>query len=97
MNKRLSNRWAAQIGGSYTWAHDFPGAYPNNPNGAFDEDNTRWDFKLSGTYEAPYGLPPVAAGAAPGGRELRAPVLGRRRQRHRGRRASSAARSTSSR
>ena len=25
MNKRLSNRWAAQIGGSYTWAHDFPG------------------------------------------------------------------------
>ena len=25
MNKRLSNRWAAQVGGSYTWAHDFPG------------------------------------------------------------------------
>ena len=24
MNKRLANRWAAQIGGSYTWAHDFP-------------------------------------------------------------------------
>ena len=56
MNKRLSNRWAAQIGGSYTWAHDFPGAYPNSPNGVFDEDNTRWDFKLSGTYEAPYGF-----------------------------------------
>ena len=56
MNKRLSNRWAAQIGGSHTWAHDFPGAYPNTPNGVFDEDNTRWDFKLSGTYEAPYGI-----------------------------------------
>jgi hypothetical protein len=56
MNKRISNRWAAQIGGSHTWAHDFPGAYPNTPNGAFDEDNTRWDFKLSGTYEAPYGF-----------------------------------------
>ena len=25
MNKRLSNHWSAQIGGSYTWAHDFPG------------------------------------------------------------------------
>ena len=56
MNKRLSNHWSAQIGGSYTWAHDFPGAYPNTPNGAFDEDNTRWDFKVSGTYEAPYGI-----------------------------------------
>jgi hypothetical protein len=56
MNKRLANRWAAQIGGSYTMAHDFPGAYPNSPNGVFDEDNTRWDFKLSGTYEAPYGI-----------------------------------------
>ena len=56
MNRRLANRWAAQIGGSYTLAHDFPGAYPNNPNGTFDGDTTRWDFKLSGTYEAPFGV-----------------------------------------
>jgi hypothetical protein len=56
MNKRLANRWAAQIGGSYTMAHDFPGAYPNNPNLPFDQDTTRWDFKVSGTYEAPYGF-----------------------------------------
>jgi hypothetical protein len=62
MNKRLSNRWTAQIGGSHTWAHDFPGSpvnpngYPNTPNGAFDQPTTRWDFKLSGTYEAPYGF-----------------------------------------
>jgi len=56
MNKRMSNKWSAQIGGSHTWAHDFPGAYPNTPNGVFDENTTRWDFKLSGTYEAPYGL-----------------------------------------
>jgi hypothetical protein len=56
MNRRLANRWAAQIGGSYTLAHDFPGAYPNNPNGTFDVDATRWDFKLSGTYEAPFGF-----------------------------------------
>jgi len=51
--KRMSNRWSAQAGGSYTWAHDFPGAYPNDPNGVFDQDTSRWDFKLSGTYEAP--------------------------------------------
>ena len=62
MNRRLANRWAAQVGGSYTWANDFPGTpvnpngYPNTPNGTFDEPTTRWDFKLSGTYEAPYGI-----------------------------------------
>jgi len=56
MNKRLSNKWSAQIGGSHTWAHDFPGAYPNTPNGVFDEDTTRWDFKLSGIYEAGWGF-----------------------------------------
>jgi hypothetical protein len=56
MNKRMASKWAAQIGGSYTMAHDFPGAYPNNPNGTFDQDTTRWDFKLSGTYEAPLGI-----------------------------------------
>ena len=53
MVKRMSNRWSAQVGGSYTWAHDFPGAYPNDPNGVFDQDTSRWDFKVSGTYEAP--------------------------------------------
>ena len=56
LNRRFSNRWSAQIGGSHTWAHDFPNNYPNNPNVPFDEDTTRWDFKLSGTYEAPYGI-----------------------------------------
>jgi len=53
MVKRQGSRWSAQIGGSYTLAHDFPGAYPNDPNGVFDQDTTRWDFKVSGTYEAP--------------------------------------------
>ena len=54
MVKRMSERWSAQAGGSFTWAHDFPGAYPNNPNATFDQDTTRWDLKLSGTYEAPW-------------------------------------------
>ncbi|HJU41429.1 MAG TPA: carboxypeptidase regulatory-like domain-containing protein [Vicinamibacterales bacterium] len=56
MAKRWSDRWSAQIGGSYTWANDFPNNYPNNPNATFDVNTTRWDFKLSGTYEAPYGI-----------------------------------------
>jgi hypothetical protein len=62
VNKRLSNRWSMSAGGSHTWARDFPGTpvnpngYPNTPNGTFDEDTTRWDFKVSGTFEAPYGI-----------------------------------------
>ncbi len=54
--KRMSDRWSVQAGGSHTWAHDFPGAYPNDPNGTFDHDTSRWDFKLSGTYEAPWRI-----------------------------------------
>jgi len=56
MVKRQGNRWSAQIGGSHTWSNDFPGAYPNTPNGQFDEPTTRWDFKVSGTVEAPWGI-----------------------------------------
>ncbi|MCC6988754.1 MAG: TonB-dependent receptor [Acidobacteria bacterium] len=56
MAKRQGERWSAQVGGSYTWANDFPGAYPNDPNGQFAEPTTRWDFKVSGSYLAPFGI-----------------------------------------
>jgi hypothetical protein len=54
MGKRLSNRWSMQAGGSHTWSKDF--FEVNNPNATANADTTRWDFKLSGTYEAPYGI-----------------------------------------
>jgi hypothetical protein len=53
-NKRLSNRWSMQIGGSHTWTDAYTA--PNNPNVDPDNDSTRWDFKVSGLYEAPYGI-----------------------------------------
>jgi hypothetical protein len=56
MSKRMSQRWAMQAGGSHTWAHDFPSGFPNNPNALADARNTRWDFKMSGTYAAPWGV-----------------------------------------
>jgi hypothetical protein len=62
VSRRLSNRWSLQAGGSHTWGRDFPGTpvnaqgYPNTPNGTFDEPTTRWDFKVSGTYEGPLGI-----------------------------------------
>jgi DMSO/TMAO reductase YedYZ molybdopterin-dependent catalytic subunit len=54
MNKRMSNRWSMQAGGSYTWSSQF--FEVNNPNATSNADTTRWDFKVSGSYEAPYGF-----------------------------------------
>ena len=54
MTKRLSNRWSLNAGGSHTWSHEF--FQVNTPNATPEADTTRWDFKLSGTYEAPLGL-----------------------------------------
>ncbi len=57
--KRLSNRWSANVGGSYTWYDDIPTTnpgYPSNPNGQFNEQYARWDFKVSGIYDGPWGI-----------------------------------------
>lgn len=54
MSKRLSNRWSLQAGGSHTWSSQF--FQVNNPNATENADTSRWDFKLSGTYEAPFGI-----------------------------------------
>jgi hypothetical protein len=53
-HRRLSNRWSLQVGGSHTWTDAYTA--PNNPNVDPNNDSTRWDFKLSGVYEAPYGI-----------------------------------------
>jgi hypothetical protein len=54
VNKRMSNRWSMSAGASHTWSHDF--FQVNNPNATEESDTTRWDFKVSGTFEAPYGI-----------------------------------------
>jgi hypothetical protein len=54
MNKRLSDRWSLQAGGSHTWSHEF--FEIQTPNNTPEADTSRWDFKLSGTYEAAYGI-----------------------------------------
>ena len=55
-NKRYGNNWSASIGGGYTWTHDFPNGYPQNPNQPGVEDRTAWGLKASGSYDAPYGI-----------------------------------------
>jgi hypothetical protein len=60
ITKRPSNRWSMNAGFGFTWLHDFPvsagSPYPNTPNGPFDENYTRWDIKVGGTYEGPWGI-----------------------------------------
>ncbi|MEW6320949.1 MAG: carboxypeptidase regulatory-like domain-containing protein [Acidobacteriota bacterium] len=56
INRRYSNRWSAQIGGSLTWLHDYPEGFPTNPNQPGLEDRTTWNLKASGSYDAPFGI-----------------------------------------
>src|SRR5688500_1826101 len=56
MNKRYGNRWSASMGGAYTWMNDFPSDFPQNPAQPGAEDRSVWNFKASGSYDAPYGI-----------------------------------------
>jgi hypothetical protein len=56
MNRRYANKWSASVGGSYTMMHDFPNGYPQNPNQPGVEDRSTWNFKASGSYDAPHGI-----------------------------------------
>jgi hypothetical protein len=57
MNKRYGNKWSASIGGGHTWLKDFPtGNFPQNPNLPGVEDRTTWNFKATGSYDAPWGI-----------------------------------------
>jgi hypothetical protein len=56
LNKRYGNRWSASIGAAYTRMRDFPNDFPQNPNQPGAEDRSVWNFKASGSYDAPYGI-----------------------------------------
>jgi hypothetical protein len=56
LNKRQSHNYSLNGGFGYTWSNDYPLTYPNTPNGPFNYSYTRYSFKLSGTYNAPWGI-----------------------------------------
>ncbi len=56
LNKRQSHNYSLSGGFGYTWSKDYPLSYPNTPNGPFNYDYTRLSFKLTGTYNAPWGI-----------------------------------------
>lgn len=57
INKRISRRWSASVGGAYSWIRDFPesvaGSFPSAPGLPGIENRSRWDFKVSGSYDGP--------------------------------------------
>jgi hypothetical protein len=56
LNKRQSHNYSISTGFSYTWQHDFPRGYPNTPNGPIDYDFSSYNFKITGMYNAPWGI-----------------------------------------
>jgi hypothetical protein len=60
MQKRYGNRWSANVGGSFTWMKNFPDNFPQTPNKypgiGEGEDRTTWQFKMSGSYDAPHDI-----------------------------------------
>jgi hypothetical protein len=56
MSKRYGNRWSANIGGAYTWMTDFPADFPQAAGAPGAQDRSVWNFKASGSYDAPFGI-----------------------------------------
>ena len=62
MNRRYANKWSATAGFGYTWMNNFPNnlnnlnGFPQNPNQPGAEERTVWNFKASGSYDAPWGI-----------------------------------------
>jgi hypothetical protein len=60
VNKRYGGRWSAQVGGAYTWLHDFPetvvNSYPQTPNRPGVQDRTTWNLKVTASYDAPFAV-----------------------------------------
>ena len=72
MNKRHGSRWSAAAGFAYTMRPTSRTGRKRNANNPGVEDRTSWNFKLSGSYDAPFGIRSVAGRAAPVGLQLRA-------------------------
>ena len=56
LNKRQSHNYSVSTGFAYSWQHDFPRGYPNTPNAPGDYDYSSYSFKVTGMYNAPWGI-----------------------------------------
>jgi hypothetical protein len=57
VNRRYASKWSASFGGAYTMQEDFatgaPAYTPNNPGVG---NRSTWNFKATGSYDAPWGI-----------------------------------------
>jgi hypothetical protein len=66
LNKRMSNRWSAGTGYSFTWTREHqdqyreqrvsPSDFENSPNDTSVHEFSNWGFRLFGSVEAPFGI-----------------------------------------
>ncbi len=60
LNKRFSQKWSGQLGGSWTKQHDFPesvaNSFPRNLDLPGVQDRTFWSMKATASYDAPWGI-----------------------------------------
>ena len=56
MNKRYGNKWSGSMGYGFTQLTDFPNGPVRNPNNPGVQDRTIWNFKATGSYDAPLGI-----------------------------------------
>jgi hypothetical protein len=56
MNRRPRINTSDLTLGRYTMLHDFPNGFPANPMQPGVEDRSTWNFKASGSYDAPKGI-----------------------------------------
>ena len=56
VNRRPGGHWSVAAGGSYTMLQDFPQGFPNTPNAPGLQERSTWDFKMTGSVDAPFGI-----------------------------------------
>ena len=60
LNKRFSQKWSGQLGGSWTKQKDFPetvaNSYPRNLDLPGQQNRTFWSMKATASYDAPWGI-----------------------------------------
>lgn len=60
VNRRFAARWSAQVGGAYTWLHDYPesvaNSYPQRPDLPGVQDRGVWNLKATASFDAMWGI-----------------------------------------
>lgn len=56
LTKRQTRNYAFDASANYTWQTDYPGGYPNTPNGPFQYDHSIYNVQAHATYMLPWRI-----------------------------------------